>query len=287
MKMLFDTSMKKKPFVLAGPCLAESFELMELVASSLLKLSKKLDFDFAFKASFDKANRTSIQSARGPGWKKAKNWFIDIKEKYHVPIVTDIHESHQAGEVAEICDILQIPAFLCRQTDLIVAAAKTGKIVQVKKGQFLSPEGTNSIVQKILENSPSHKAPIVTERGTSFGYGDLLVDMRGFKTLSKTGAHVCFDLTHSLQKPASKGLNGEESSGAREFAPSLARSACASSYLDGFFLEVHPEPSSAKSDKDTQLNPRQAEALLSQIIPFWYQCQDLNKIDSLFTSKGK
>lgn len=284
MDCLFPVSEKKKPFVLAGPCLAENFELMDEVACSLSALSKTLDFNYAFKASFDKANRTSIKSERGPGWEKAKDWFIAIKEKYKIPLVTDIHESSQAEEVGKVCDILQIPAFLCRQTDLIVAACKTGKIVNVKKGQFLSPEGTKSIVQKIYEEHPKKNACILTERGTCFGYGDLVVDMRAFKPMSETGASVCFDLTHSLQKPAFKGLEGEESSGARVFAPSLARAAMASSYVDGIFLEVHTNPNEAKSDKKTQLNLEQAGVLLKQIIPLWYQSQKYKKEDHLFLS---
>lgn len=269
-------------FIIAGPCLAESYELLETVCSHLVKLSRELSFDLVFKTSFDKANRSSLHSPRGPGWKTVRNWFIDIKEKYNVPLTTDIHETNQAQEVGEICDILQIPAFLSRQTDLLLAAAQTGKQVNVKKGQFLAPGGAHSIVRKIKESSPKSPCPIITERGSSFGYGDLIVDMRSFKTLSESGGKVCFDITHSLQKPASLGTPGEESKGARNFAPSLTRSACASGYLDGFFFETHTNPKKAFSDKETQLTLEQSRKLLTQIVPLWKITQNLKNIDSSF-----
>lgn len=282
MKPLFNHQQKKKPFVIAGPCLAENFELMDQVARSLSNLSLELDFNYIFKASFDKANRSSIESKRGQGWEKTKDWFIKIKEKYHVPILTDIHESYQAKQVATVCDIIQIPAFLCRQTDLIVSACKTGKMVNIKKGQFLAPKSTHSIVKKVEKEQLLKTSCILTERGTSFGYGDLIVDMRSFKTMSETGAYVCFDMTHSLQLPASQGKNQEESSGQREFASALARAAIATSYVDGVFLEVHTTPDKAHSDKKTQLNITQAKNLLTQIIPLWYSVQSYRESDHLF-----
>lgn len=282
--MSFFLEKKNKPFIIAGPCLAESFELMDTVAAKLVSLSKSLDFDLIFKASFDKANRSSPHSQRGFGWEKTKDWFLRIKEKYDIPVTTDIHESSQAEEVALICDILQIPAFLCRQTDLIEAAAKTGKIVHIKKGQFLSPNATKALVEKVEKASPNEKSCILTERGTSFGYGDLIVDMRSFQLMSKTGALICFDLTHSLQRPASSNAQ-KESGGAREFAPLLARSAIASSYVDGLFLEVHEDPKNAFSDKETQLDFEQTESLLKQVIPLWHQTRELKHEDHLFTNQ--
>ena len=282
-KFLFQER-SKKPFIIAGPCLAESPDLMLEIAKFMKPLEESLGFNYIFKASFDKANRTSFQSERGPGWKKSKNWFIDVKEKLNLPILTDIHESHQAQDVAEVCDILQIPAFLCRQTDLILSACQTGKMVNIKKGQFLSPEATNSLVFKIKENHPNKNSCMLTERGTSFGYGDLVVDMRSFQLMAQTESLVCFDLTHSLQKPASSGKPGEESLGARQFAPSLARAAIASSYVDGIFMEVHPEPEKANSDKKTQLNFKQAELILKQIIPLWHSVQKTKENDHLFNN---
>ena len=275
---------QKKPFIIAGPCLAESFELMDAVAEKLVCLSKSLNFDLIFKASFDKANRSSLSSGRGLGWEKTKDWFLSIKEKYKIPVTTDIHECHQAEEIAQVCDILQIPAFLCRQTDLIQAASQTGKMVHIKKGQFLSPSATKSIVEKIKESSPFDNRCILTERGYAFGYGDLVVDMRSFSLMAETGALVCFDLTHSLQKPASLGSQ-KESGGAREFAPLLARAAVASSYVDGLFLEVHPNPQKAQSDKETQLDFIQAESLLKQVIPLWHQTRELKYEDHLFRQR--
>lgn len=272
----------ERPVVVAGPCTAESPEIMKAVAQTLTPLAKELGFDLIFKASFDKANRTSVDSYRGPGLKTALRWFTDIKTAFGVPVLTDIHETAQVAEAAEVIDVLQIPAFLCRQTDLVVAAAATGRAVNVKKGQFLPPEQVSHIVSKVHE--ASQKAGIapnlaLTERGASFGYGDLIVDMRSFPIMAKSGAALIFDITHSLQKP---GGGSKTTGGAREFAPTLARAATATGYLAGYFLEVHPEPAKAKSDAATQVSPEQAAGLLRQIIPLWRETVKMTALDASF-----
>ena len=274
-----------RPFVIAGPCMAESFELMDEVANKLKSLSEELGFDYIFKASFDKANRTSITSYRGPGWEESKPWFEKIKSKYNVPVLTDVHETSHIDAVAEVCDVLQIPAFLCRQTDLLVKAVETGRAVNIKKGQFLAPENTKHIAkkaEKVAELSGLDSNIALTERGTTFGYGNLVVDMRGFKTMFETGSPTIFDVTHSLQLPAAGGSNGEVSSGLREFAPVLARAAVATGYVSGLFVETHTNPNSAKSDAATQLNLEQTEILLRQLIPMLKAANTLSKDDSAF-----
>lgn len=276
-----------KPVVIAGPCMAESYELLQTVVEPLRKLSQELGFQLVFKASFDKANRTSINSYRGPGLNQAMRWFSDLKSKYSdLPVLTDVHETQQVGPAAEVCDVLQIPAFLCRQTDLLVAATHTGRAVNVKKGQFLAPENAQHIVSKIEAASQEKGLSVnyaLTERGTTFGYGNLVVDMRSLKVMSDMKAPVIFDITHSLQLPAAGGSHGEVSGGLRNFAPVLARAATASGYLDGFFLEVHADPNKAKSDAATQLSQSQAATLLRQIIPLWYNTRGLKSEDAQFT----
>ncbi len=274
-----------RPFVIAGPCMAENFELMDEVATKLKALSEELGFDYIFKASFDKANRTSIGSYRGPGWATARPWFEKIKEKHGVPILTDIHETVHVNEVAEVCDVLQIPAFLCRQTDLLVSAVNTGRAVNIKKGQFLAPENTRHIVKKaeaIAKESNIKCNVALTERGTTFGYGNLVVDMRGFKTMFETGVATIFDVTHSLQLPAAGGASGEVSSGLREFAPVLARAAVSTGYVSGLFVEAHTNPNEAKSDAATQLNLEQTEILLRQLIPMLKMSNELAQKDDVF-----
>ncbi len=277
-----------RPLVIAGPCTAESEELLNAVAEPMVKLSQELGFTYIFKASFDKANRTSIDSYRGPGLEKTMGWFQNLKKKYPgLLILTDIHEVQHVKPVAAVCDVLQIPAFLCRQTDLLIAAVESGKAVNVKKGQFLAPENTRHIVSKAKAVCEKEKLPFdlaLTERGASFGYGNLIVDMRGFQTMAQTGAPVIFDITHSLQKPASAGPDGGTTGGAREFAPVLTRAATASGYLDGYFLEVHTAPAKAKSDADTQLTISQAEMLLRQTIPLWREARQFTAIDKSFRS---
>lgn len=272
----------EKPLVIAGPCSAESYELMDQVAEVLVELSQELGFDYVFKASFDKANRTSIGSNRGPGIAQGLEWFEKLKSKYNFNMLTDIHETTQVAEVAGVVDYLQIPAFLCRQTDLLVAALETGKKVNVKKGQFMAPEAMASTVGK-AQSLGKKENLLLTERGASFGYGDLMVDMRGFKPMAETGVPVIFDITHSVQVPPSGKVTG--TSGARrEFAPLLARSATATGYLSGYFLEVHSNPNKAISDKEAQLSIEQAKLLLNQLIPLWRQSRDFASIDSQFPS---
>ncbi len=275
-----------KPVVIAGPCMAESYEIMEAVCTQLHSLARELDFTLVFKASFDKANRTSIHSYRGPGLELACLWFAQLKDKFPgLQVLTDVHETQQVAPAAEVIDVLQIPAFLCRQTDLLVAAVKTGRSVNIKKGQFLAPENAQHIISKVLaaaaeDNFVADYA--LTERGTTFGYGNLVVDMRGLKVMADLGAPVIFDITHSLQLPAAGGQSGEISGGLRGFAPVLARAATATGYLDGFFLEVHPEPVKAKSDAATQLSPSQADILLRQMLPLWKQMRTATAQDSVF-----
>jgi 2-dehydro-3-deoxyphosphooctonate aldolase (KDO 8-P synthase) len=258
---------------------------MDEVASALTALSQKLNFTYIFKASFDKANRQAIESYRGPGLEKALSWFSDIKMRHKCKITTDVHEVHQVHAVSQVIDVLQIPAFLCRQTDLILAAVQTGKFVNIKKGQFMSPHAMIHVVNKaraaISEENKKSQTIALTERGACFGYGDLVVDMRSFSIMSETKVPLIFDITHSTQRPGTHGSSS--SSYTREFAPLLARSAAATGKLSGFFLEVHPNPSVAKSDAGAQLSIAQAELLLEQLIPLWRESKKMQKIDEKFT----
>ncbi len=282
----FSFNNNSKPVIIAGPCMAESEEILSVVAEPMAKLAQELDFKFVFKASFDKANRTAGGSYRGPGIELSQKWFSNLKSKFgNLPILTDIHETAQAKAAAEVCDILQIPAFLCRQTDLLVAAVETGRSINVKKGQFLSPNGAQNIVDKARSAATDSKLPLdiaLTERGTSFGYGDLIVDPRSFPIMARTGVPVIFDITHSLQQPASSGSKDAVSGGLREFAPMLTRAAIATGYVSGLFLEVHPDPKNAKSDAATQLNIAQARALLTQVVPMLRQSGNWRTIDAGF-----
>ncbi len=274
------------PLIIAGPCLAESRQLLSEAADFLQGLSRELGFTFVFKSSFDKANRTSISSTRGPGIEQGCSWLGEIKTLFACPILTDVHESWQVGPAAEVCDYLQIPAFLCRQTDLLIAATKTGRQINVKKGQFLAPGAAQFIVNKIREVSTAEGLPFagsLTERGSSFGYGDLVVDMRSLAIMSRFGAPVLFDITHSTQQPPT-GDAGGISGAHRQYAPLLARAAAATGYVDGFYLEVHPQPSAAQSDAAAQLSFKQAEILLRQVLPLWKEGKRALSTDSLFES---
>lgn len=232
-----------KPFVLiAGPCVIESKAIVFKIAETLVTLTKKLKVPFVFKASYDKANRTSVDSFRGPGIDEGLGILSDVKKKFGVPILTDVHCSHDMNTVAKVVDIIQIPAFLCRQTDLIVAAAKTGKIINVKKGQFLAPWDMKSVVKK-LEKAGNHKI-LLAERGVSFGYNNLVTDFRSLAMMRDLGYPVVFDASHSVQQPG--GL-GETSGGKSEFIPLLARCAIAAG-CDAIFTETHFDPSKALSD---------------------------------------
>ena len=242
------------PFI-AGPCVIESEELALDVARRLAAMAHRLGLPLLFKASFDKANRSSIRSYRGPGLDEGLRVLRRVREETGLPLLTDVHEPAQCGPAAEVCDVLQIPAFLCRQTDLLLAAARTGRAVNVKKGQFLAPEDARHAVDKAAAVG-NHRV-FVTERGVSFGYHNLVVDMRAFTLLHDHGIPVVFDVTHSLQLPGKgDGVTG----GDRRFAEPLARAAVAAG-ADGLFMEVHPDPDRALSDAATQLTFDRAEAL--------------------------
>jgi 2-dehydro-3-deoxyphosphooctonate aldolase (KDO 8-P synthase) len=276
-----------RPIVVAGPCTAESWELLDAVAAPMVALSKELGFDYVFKASFDKANRTSLKSPRGPGMDQAMSWFAKLKEKHGVGLLTDVHETIQVEAAAAVCDVLQIPAFLCRQTDLVAKAAASGRIVNIKKGQFLAPGAMANIFDKAAQaaQAAGHASPRIwlTERGTTFGYGNLVVDMRSLPIMAKTSAPVILDITHSTQLPAAGGEGGGTSGAQRCYAPTLARAAAASGYVDGFFLEVHTNPAEAVSDAEAQLTVAQATALLRQVIPLAREGKRLaREIDATF-----
>ncbi len=246
--------------VIAGPCVVESEERTLETAHVLAAMAERLGLPLVFKSSFDKANRSSIETFRGPGLEEGLRVLRLVKEETGLPVLTDVHEPDQCGPAAEVCDVLQIPAFLCRQTDLVVAAARTGRAVNIKKGQFMAPDGMRRIVDKA--RSAGNDRVTVTERGVSFGYQNLVVDMRSFAMMQDDGIAVIYDVTHSLQLP---GAAGEESGGLRRFAEPLARAAVAAG-ADGLFLEVHPDPDRALSDKAVQLDPERAEALLKSLI---------------------
>jgi len=248
------------PLFICGPCVIESREHVLRMARTLLALRDELKINLVFKSSFDKANRTSIESFRGPGLEKGMELLRAVKEETGLPLLSDIHEWQQAERAAEVLDILQIPAFLCRQTDLIAAAARTGRAVAVKKGQFLSPEETKNIIDKGRE--VGNERVFITERGTSFGYQNLVVDMRSFPIVRGFGAPVVYDITHSMQKP---GGEGKQTGGTPQFARPLARAAAAAG-ADGFFMEVHDNPPEALSDRTTQLRPEVAREIITDVL---------------------
>ena len=233
---------KDKLTVFAGPCAIESKDIVFKTAEKLKKVCEDLNINYIFKASYDKANRSSIKSFRGPGLEEGLKILAAVKKEFNLPIVTDIHKEEEAKHAAEVADVLQIPAFLCRQTDLLVAAAKTEKIVNIKKGQFLAPSQMKSIAQKVIDSG--NDKILITERGTTFGYNNLVSDMRSIKIIQDMGYPVVFDATHSVQLP---GGAGESSSGEREFAPLLAKSAVAAG-AKCLFFEIHPEPEKALCD---------------------------------------
>jgi 2-dehydro-3-deoxyphosphooctonate aldolase (KDO 8-P synthase) len=245
--------------VIAGPCMIESEDLALDMARTLASMAERLGVGLVFKSSFDKANRTSIGSPRGPGLDEGLRILRLVKEETGLPVLTDVHEPHQCGPAAEVCDVLQIPAFLCRQTDLVVAAAATGRAVNVKKGQFMAPDDMKRVVEKA--RAQGNGRVTVTERGASFGYHDLVVDMRSFAMMQDEGIPVVYDITHSLQLPG----GGEQSGGLRRYAEPLARAAVGAG-ADGVFLEVHPDPDRALSDAAVQLDPERAERLLRSLI---------------------
>lgn len=248
-----------------GPCVIESEKMIIETAERLVEL---VPFPFIFKSSFDKANRSSIHSFRGLGIKKGLKILEKVKREFGVPVTTDIHLPEQAEEVAGVCDMLQIPAFICRQTDLLVAAAKTGKPVNVKKGQFLSPHEMKNVVIKLQESG--NDQIMLTERGTSFGYNNLVVDMRAIPIMQSLGCLVCFDASHSVMLPG--GL-GDRSGGESGFIPTLARSAVAAG-ADAIFIETHPNPKEAKSDASTQWPLEELPTLLSSLVAIHNALQD-------------
>ncbi len=249
--------------LIAGPCALESREHALEMASALKEIAGKLGIGLVYKTSFDKANRTSAASARGIGLDKALPIFAEIRSKLALPVLTDVHEAEQCARVAEVADILQIPAFLCRQTDLLIAAAKTGRVVNVKKGQFLAPWDMQNVVTKIT--GAGNRNVLVTERGVSFGYNTLVSDMRALPILARTTqAPVIFDATHSVQQP---GGQGTSSGGEREFVPVLARAAVAVG-VAGLFIETHQDPDKASSDGPNMVPLKDMEALLRRLIDF-------------------
>lgn len=248
------------PLFMAGPCVIESRDHAMAMARTLLRLRDELKINLVFKSSFDKANRSSIDSFRGPGLDEGLEILRAVKKETGLPLISDIHEPQQAAPAAEVLDILQIPAFLCRQTDLIAAAAETGKAVAVKKGQFLSPEETKNILDKGRETG--NEKIFITERGSSFGYQNLVVDMRAFPIIRGLGSPVVYDITHSMQKP---GGEGKQTGGTPQFARPLARAAAAAG-ADGFFMEVHDNPPAALSDRTTQIRPEVARAIIQDVL---------------------
>lgn len=250
----------KELTLLAGPCVIESEEMVLEIAERMKMIAEHIKVDYYFKASFDKANRTSIHSYRGPGIEEGLRILKKVKDTYELKIVTDIHEPWQAEPVSKVADMIQIPAFLCRQTDLLVAAAKTGKIINVKKAQFLAPWDMKNVVTKLEESG--NKNIMLCERGTSFGYNALMVDMTGIREMQKFGYPVVFDATHSVQKPGGKGTATD---GNREYAEPLAKAAIAAG-ADALFFEVHPDPDHALSDGPNMVCLKEFEEMMKRIL---------------------
>lgn len=249
-----------KPIIIAGPCVIESQDCLNEVAQELVRLNNKYGIDIIFKSSFDKANRTSIHSFRGPGLEKGLTMLNDIREKYGLKLLTDIHESYQAKPAGEVVDVLQIPAFLCRQTDLLVAAANTGKVVNIKKAQFLSGLDMEYPVQKVIESGNNNVW--LTERGNIYGYNNLAVDFRNIADMKKYTDTVIMDCTHSVQRP---GAAGGKTGGNREFVPAMALAAKAFG-ATGYFFEIHPDPDSAKSDGPNMLKLEDFETVVKSLL---------------------
>ena len=253
--------------LIAGNCVIESEKTVMETAEQLKEMTDELQIPFTFKASFDKANRTSIHSFRGLGMDEGLRILQKVKDIFHISICTDIHEPWQAEKVADVCDIIQIPAFLSRQTDLLVAAAKTGRTVHIKKAQFMAPWAMKTCVEKIKQSGNDNI--IISERGTSFGYNNLVVDMTGLLEMKKLGVPVYFDATHSVQKPSGNGIN---SGGNREYAEQLAKAAVAVG-IDGLFIETHPDPETAKSDSAVMIPLDRVKPWLTQLQNIYYAIQ--------------
>lgn len=250
----------EKPFIIAGPCVIESAELLDVVAAELKRISEQFDVPVWFKASFDKANRTSIHSFRGPGLERGLQMLADVKTKYGLPLLTDVHESFQAEAAGEVVDVLQIPAFLCRQTDLLVAAAHTGKTVNIKKAQFLSGDDMRYPVEKCRE--AGCREVWLTERGNIYGYNNLVVDFRNIPLMHRWVDRVVMDCTHSVQRP---GGAGGKTGGDREFVPQMALAAKVFG-ANGFFFETHPDPEKALSDGPNMLYLKELEDLVKKLL---------------------
>jgi len=248
-------------FVVAGPCVLESLDLAVSIAEDLHEICASMDVPLVFKASFDKANRTSATAGRGPGFEQGLEWLHEVSERVGVQVLTDVHHPEQCSAAAEVVDVLQIPAFLCRQTDLLVAAAQTGRTINVKKGQFLAPWDAKHVVEKVT--GAGNPNVLVTERGSCFGYGRLVVDMAGFRELSDIGCPVIFDATHSVQRPG--GADGK-TGGDRTLAPVLARAAAATGLVDGFFFETHPDPDSSPSDAANMIRLEEFAGVLGGVL---------------------
>ncbi len=248
------------PLFFAGPCVIESREHSLLMAKRLQEIAKATGAHIVFKSSFDKANRSSKDSFRGPGLKEGLDILAEVKAKTGLPVLSDIHEPAQAEEAARVLDVLQIPAFLSRQTDLVVAAAKTGKPLNIKKGQFLAPDDMGNVVEKC--RAAGNENILLCERGSAFGYHNLVVDMRSFPMMRAFGFPIVYDVTHSLQLPG----GGRETGGLKQYAAALARAAAATGCVDGFFLEVHDDPDAALSDRSTQLDVRIVPELIRSIL---------------------
>lgn len=253
--------------LIAGPCVIESEQMVFSIAEQMKKITEELKIPYTFKASFDKANRTSINSFRGPGIKKGLEILKKVKDIYNLSICTDIHEPWQAEQAAQVADILQIPAFLCRQTDLLVAAAKTGKCVNIKKAQFLAPWDMKNCLEKVRQSG--NENVMLCERGTSFGYNTLVVDMTGLRVMKDFGVPVIFDATHSVQKP---GGNGTSTGGNRQYVEYLAKAAIAVG-VDGLFMETHPDPDNAKSDGPNMVPLAEMRELLLKLIKVYEAVQ--------------
>lgn len=256
---LYD-QVRQKPFFILGPCVMENQDLLYTVAEKVAEIGQRYPVTVIFKSSFDKANRTSIHSYRGPGIEKGMEMLQNVKERFGLPVTTDIHEPYQAAIAAQVVDILQIPAFLCRQTDLLVAAAKTGKIVNVKKAQFLSGQDMFYPAQKVIE--AGNEQVILTERGNMYGYNNLAVDFRNIYDMKKFGHPVCMDCTHSVQRP---GGAGGKTGGDRTFVPMMALAAKAFG-ADGYFMETHPDPDNALSDGPNMVKLHQLEETIKPLL---------------------
>ena len=254
--------------LIAGPCVIESEEMVLSIAAQMKEMTEELEIPYTFKASFDKANRTSIRGFRGPGIERGLEILQKVKDVYGLPVCTDIHEAWQAEKAAQVADILQIPAFLCRQTDLLVAAAKTRKCVNIKKAQFLAPWDMKNCLDKVRESGNDNV--MLCERGTSFGYNTLVVDMTGLRVMRDFGVPVIFDATHSVQKP---GGNGTSTGGNRQYVEYLAKAALAVG-ADGLFMETHPEPDYAKSDGPNMVPLGEMKTLLKKLIRVYDAVQE-------------